>query len=72
MTLYRKRSKKNLNFSPLIIFMKKAKVKINGYVREEVWKRFLEVVFKEHGKTSGGALSTSIEKALESYIKEEN
>ncbi len=39
------------------------------YVEESLMARFRARVFKDYGKTSGGAVSRSVEKALESYLK---
>lgn len=45
------------------------KVKINGYVDEELWRRFLEKVFEKYGRTSGGAISSTLEEAIRMYLK---
>lgn len=51
---------------------KRGKVKINGYVDGEVWKRFLRTIFEKHGRTSGGAISLTIEDALRTYLESES
>jgi len=43
------------------------KVKINAYIKPEVQKKFMKKVFQENGKTSGGAISSTVEKALTDY-----
>lgn len=45
------------------------KVKLNAYISEELKEKFYKKVFKIHGKTSGGAISKEVEKALEMYCK---
>jgi len=46
------------------------KIKINGYLREDLWNRFLERVFEEHGRTSGGAISSTLEDAISLYLEQ--
>lgn len=45
------------------------KIKVSGYVDQGVWSLFLNHVFHEYGKTSGGAISKSLQTALQSYVK---
>jgi len=46
------------------------KIKVNGYLREDLWNRFLERVFEEHGRTSGGAISSTLEDAISLYLEQ--
>ena len=46
------------------------KIKVNGYIREDLWNRFLERVFGEHGRTSGGAISSTLEDAISLYLEQ--
>jgi len=46
-----------------------SKVKLNAYISKELKQKFYKKVFKIHGKTSGGAISTEVEKALEEYCE---
>jgi len=46
------------------------KIKINGYLREDLWNRFMERVFEEHGRTSGGAISSTLEDAISLYLEQ--
>jgi len=39
-------------------------------VKESLWKRFLDKVYSNHGKTSGGAISESVEEALELWLRQ--
>jgi len=48
------------------------KVKINGYVSPEIWERFIKLVFEKNGRTSGGAISSTIEDAITKYLELES
>jgi hypothetical protein len=39
-------------------------------IRGSLWKRFLDKVYRNHGKTSGGAIRESVEEALELWLKQ--
>jgi len=46
------------------------KIKINGYVRKDLWNRFMERIFEEKGRTSGGAISSTLEDAISLYLEQ--
>jgi len=44
------------------------KIKINGYVRKDLWNRFLRRIFEEHGRTHG-FISSTLEDAISLYLE---
>lgn len=48
---------------------KREKVKVNGYITRDVWEDFMKKIFEERGRTSGGAISNTMEQAFKLYMK---
>jgi hypothetical protein len=48
----------------------KGKVKTSLRLDPDLWERFIAKVIKTRGKTSGGAITESLEEALELWLKQ--